>query len=393
VARMRPGRRLLLRVAAGASLLVVLSIVGRVWQRNLEPTQPPPSAPAPAPVPTGRPPAAVVATIPVPAPAGQVLVTAGAVWVLGFQTVTRIDPQTNRVVAAIPLPQHGSDGPLVAGAGALWLRQGRSIVRIDPQRNRLVGTVPAGPRGGGLLADLAVGGGAVWLPSYDAGFWRFDLRTRQWTPVPAPTAGSVAAGSGAVWAGCCEGGTAGGGRLLRLDPTTGRVTARIPLPGIAGKVAIGAGGVWVLQGYGGDVVWRVDPVASRVVATIALPPGSNDNDRASITIDHGGVWVRSPGRRDASGQQAGGLALRIDPSVNQVVAKIPADGGGVAVGQDAIWTTKAGALLRTDPATNRLAAKVQLDNVELADLAVGQGAVWVAATGVVFRINPDRVGA
>jgi hypothetical protein len=65
----------------------------------------------------------------------------------------------------------------------------------------------------------------------------------------------------------------------------------------------------------------------------------------------------------------------------------------VAVGQDAIWTTKAGALLRTDPATNRLAAKVQLDNVELADLAVGQGAVWVAATGVVFRINPDRVGA
>jgi hypothetical protein len=388
VARARSGRRLLVGVAAAATLVAALVIVGRGWQQSLAPTQPSASRPVPVTVTTARPPAAVVATIPVPASVGQVMVTGGAVWVLSLDTVTRIDPQTNQVVASIPLPGGGNVGPLLAAEGALWLMQGTAVVRIDPQRNRLAGTVPAGPHGGALLAEMAVGAGAVWLPSYDAGFWRFDLRRRQWTPIPAPTATSVAVAAGEVWAGCCESDAAPAGRLLGLDPATGQVTARIPLPGIAGKVAIGASGVWVLQGHAGDVVWRVDPVAGRVVATIALPPGSNDNDTASITADRGAVWVRSPGS-----QRAGGVALRIDPSVDRVVARIPADGGGVAVGQGAIWTTQAGALLRTDPYTNRLLVKLQLDSVELADLAVGQGAVWVAAEGVVFRIDPDRVGA
>ena len=74
-------------------------------------------------------------------------------------TVTRIDPQTNTVVATIPV---GADPFSIAvGEGAVWVanRRGFTISRIDPSTNKVVASIPVGNRPQSLVA----GGGAVWV--------------------------------------------------------------------------------------------------------------------------------------------------------------------------------------------------------------------------------------
>src|SRR5262249_1007444 len=65
---------------------------------------------------------------------------AGGVWVLHHRprTVTRVDPRTNRISATIPVGPN--PGGLAAGERAVWVTHGGSMSRIDPQTNRIVQT-------------------------------------------------------------------------------------------------------------------------------------------------------------------------------------------------------------------------------------------------------------
>jgi YVTN family beta-propeller protein len=101
-----------------------------------------------------------------------VAVGAGAVWVAsrfvtgnGFSTsgkrgtVSRIDPQTNAVVATISV---GHEPFAIAAAdGAVWVanRTDSAISRIDPRTNRVVATIDVGGEPEGLAADA----GSVWV--------------------------------------------------------------------------------------------------------------------------------------------------------------------------------------------------------------------------------------
>ena len=101
-------------------------------------------------------------TIPVdPKPFG-IATGAGAVWVgsNASSRVIRIDAETHRVVARIPVP--GGDLYSVRfGAGSVWTadRAGRAIDRIDPRTNKVVARI--------RLAvpphDIAVHGDDVWV--------------------------------------------------------------------------------------------------------------------------------------------------------------------------------------------------------------------------------------
>ena len=85
----------------------------------------------------------------------------GALWVSdsGRSEVVRIDPDTRRVAARIPMSGNVRD--IAAGDGGLWVRtsgkrdmdDGR-LVRIDPRSNRIADVVVTGPGD-----TLAVGGG------------------------------------------------------------------------------------------------------------------------------------------------------------------------------------------------------------------------------------------
>ena len=92
---------------------------------------------------------------------------AGGVWVVSFgtRTLSRIDPETRRVVARVPV----GAGPLAvaAGAGAVWVtnRDDRTVSRIDPRTDRVSGTIrlAASPWG------IRVAHGRVWVTAQRCG--------------------------------------------------------------------------------------------------------------------------------------------------------------------------------------------------------------------------------
>ena len=77
--------------------------------------------------------------------------------------MARIDLASGRLVADIPVP---SEPHRVAyGAGAVWVGNwhDNSVSRIDPATNRLVGSpIPIGAHHAG---NLVVGAGGVWVTS------------------------------------------------------------------------------------------------------------------------------------------------------------------------------------------------------------------------------------
>jgi YVTN family beta-propeller protein len=105
----------------------------------------------------------------VPVPKGPLGIAAGAggVWVVSYwsRTLTRIDPETRRVVARIRV----GAGPLgvAAGAGAIWVtnRDDRTVSRIDPRTNRVSHTIrlAASPWG------VRVAHGRVWVTTQRCG--------------------------------------------------------------------------------------------------------------------------------------------------------------------------------------------------------------------------------
>src|SRR5262249_9080806 len=86
-------------------------------------------------------------------------------------TVSRIDPRTNRVSATIPVGRGAY--AIAAGDGAVWVTSAidDALWRIDPATNRVVARVPlsGAPRAG------AIGAGGIWV-------------TAAGQPAPAPKA-------------------------------------------------------------------------------------------------------------------------------------------------------------------------------------------------------------
>src|SRR6266498_2763572 len=287
VDRSRPPRTSRRAVAAGLLVaLGVLVVIGRAERHALTPR---PSTPASPPT-TTTPPAPLAARIRVGRGVAAVAVGQGGVWALRSRSVVRVDPRTNRVTARIRAPAADSwDGRFALGAGALWVGTGADTIRVDVRTGRpslvrvdprtLAETtripVPACP------AALAAERGLVWaIDEPGRRVLRVDAASAHLTEIGLPVAPFAVSPTGpglvAVWAlsDQVESPTRLGARvgpgLVRIDPTSARVTGVTPLANLdaAGQaLAVGAGGVWVLgvpvapQGgaRGSFVLDRVDP--------------------------------------------------------------------------------------------------------------------------------------
>jgi sugar lactone lactonase YvrE len=164
----------------------------------------------------------------------------------------------------------------------------------------------------------------------------------------------LAQGYGAVW-------TADPirGQVLRIDPATRRVAARIPVHAEA-VVATGAGGVWALAGdllYAGDKgpvrLLRIDPASNRVVARIPMrTPAGGSFAPLELQVDQGVVWVVG-----ATG------ALRIDPRRNaadRFVALSESSRGAVGDG-NGLWVLALdGRLRRLDAVSGRAVGEARV---------------------------------
>ena len=247
-------------------------------------------------------------TIALPAAPTRLAATEDAVWVLtpSDNSVARIDPATNQVVATIPVGRAPSG--LAVGAGAVWVsrRSDGAVVRIDPATNRVVATIPVGQAPGAVT----VAGGAVWVALPDnRGFSRIDPASNRSTVVGVPRCcdGELAAGERALWVA-----NRGDGSLVRVDPATGRVVARVVLPRTTERhphqVAVGDGAVWVTSAGArrgtANLLWRVDPASNQVTGTLDLGPTSAGGTPNSVAAGDGVVWL---------GGMTKGSIVRLEP--------------------------------------------------------------------------------
>ena len=224
--------------------------------------------------------------------------------------------------------------------------------------------------------------------------------------------------------------------LVRIDPTTNRVTTRIDVGHGVRDVAIGGGAVWV-SSSGDSSLWRVDPrtrnthrvtgltdpadvvvggggthasvfVANYFGVTEIGPslslasgpvPGLGFTEWNAPTIDAGplGIWAG-----DSGGPAVDRLALDPKLGATSVVSSIPIERGpneaagfmaisSIAVGDTAVWATGDAfeqVLFRIDPAT-RSVTRFPLPSAP-GPVSAGAGAVWVAGVleDVVWRVDP-----
>jgi len=206
----------------------------------------------------------VLARIPTGDSPGAATAAYGAVWVTndGTGTLARIDPRTNRVTRRVRLKPGVFS--VTHGFGALWVvnYKRNTLTRVDPSTSRTrsvrVGAVPDG-----LLAAY----GRVWVSAWEAGrLVEVDprsLKVVRRTKIGARPSGLRAA-AGAVWVGFGRSATA----VARVDPRTHRVE-RVPVGARAPAVfSVGTRDLWIKAGD--NVLVRLDPSTRKVRARLSF---------------------------------------------------------------------------------------------------------------------------
>lgn len=219
-----------------------------------------------------------------------------------------------------------------------------------------------------------------------------------------PFPNAVVVGEGAIWVSAPRDDGSGGGDLVRIDPSTAEIVARIPLEGLptweigGAGMATGLGSVWVisqtneLEVHRHAVLQRVDPSANDVAEVIDLGPADMGAD---VWVDASAIWALV-GARDGAGLEA----LRIDPVDHQVTSRtaIPAFwsqtifvAGGwtwvLATAPNDKGPVEANTLYKIDPSTGELVGTVNLGGF-VWGLVVDADAIWIRDVTGVLRLDP-----
>jgi hypothetical protein len=148
------------------------------------------------------------------------------------------------------------------------------------------------------------------------------------------------------------------GPLLRIDPASGVITKRFPVPGLGADVAYGDGFIWVITddpadgGGGQEYLYKIDP--SRDVIVKAAPvPGAGT--ACAAFPGPRGIWIACAG--------VDRIALINQGSLKPVQSLRVRSGGytpQIVPGQTAVWVLTPSGLARADPATARITAIIHV---------------------------------
>ncbi len=265
--------------------------------------------------------------------AGGIAVGDGSVWVPERTVLVRLDPVTLRPTATVRLPGPPDDSRRIAfGAGAVWVTGIDRLLRVDPATDRVAFSFPVG-----TVWSLAVGQGAVWISHLGPPFTltRIDAATNEMHSFQVSTSLSkwfgLAAGLGSVWTSNAGGTTCpAAGCLVELDPSSGRV--RSTVQGVSGFVALGRGAVWVSMAWEVD---RFDPGTGRVTARVHLPGKLHELGAIAASSDY--VWTA-----------AGSDLVVIDARTNRLLRSpfpVGASPYAVAASGSTAWVTSEGGVV------------------------------------------------
>jgi DNA-binding SARP family transcriptional activator/DNA-binding beta-propeller fold protein YncE len=186
-------------------------------------------------------------------------------WTLSEETrtISRIDPEANRVVERIAAPGRvGPETGLVFGDGGLWVVNGGSGLRLDPATGHVTQKLELDALNFGLVES-----GAVYSLQRGARAAIFDARTGRRTAVvklPGQVTGADSDDQ-SFWLSI-----GASDEVVRVDRRTKRITARIPVGGSPGALAIGRDGIVWVANLGDATVSKVDGRTAEAIATIDL---------------------------------------------------------------------------------------------------------------------------
>jgi DNA-binding SARP family transcriptional activator/ABC-type branched-subunit amino acid transport system substrate-binding protein len=283
--------------------------------------------------------------------------------------------------AATLLALRDNDAPLASDAG--------SVEVFDAGSGKLVSEVAAGRVPQVVSADR----GAGWVIDADGQTVSrvADGGTAPFATGATPT--DLAAGAGAVWvvqgrpvAGLQTVGAVGT-ELVKLDPSSRTVRARVRLPRAGGEPARPAGDHVAV---GRSDVWAVGPdgVVARVAASSGAVVARVRGFRArSVAVDGARVWVLAEDGEVGLVDVASGTVRARMKLAASAVSSLAAGNGAAFVsapGDGVVWrVADSGGGLRARPIP--VAAGVT-------DLAFGSGRLWAVSPlrGLVARVHPER---
>jgi DNA-binding beta-propeller fold protein YncE len=253
----------------------------------------------------------VVAKIRVSPAAAPCAAAAGGKWVwvseYGQPYLLKIDPATNKVVSKTGIGS-GSCG-LGYGAGSLWIEDTNTstVSRVSVATGKRTKAIKVGF----TPYDTMFAYGSVWTTAFTQGeLERIDpAKNRVVNRWKLPMATGAVGAFGSVWATGSDG-------VIRVDPASHKLLAKIPISGGAGWTAASPDAVWVTTPTG---IARIDPQTNAVATTVTLAgaPYLGDPD-----VVGGHVWV--PQIRKNS------IAV-VDPASNTVTGTVKAGVGPFVV--------------------------------------------------------------
>lgn len=294
---------------------------------------------------------------------------------------SQVKPRPAKIIDTVALPQPSCCG---FGLGAAWgVGHHDDILRkIDPNSGHVLGQWPVADFQSGVPLAAA---GSVWIPSAAGRLVRFNPASDKVVARIPVSGAEVAFGYLKLWE------TTRSQQLVEINLRTNKPVYSLRLaPGANNwddPVAIGAHAVWVGVADNATLV-RVDPQSNRIVGSIT---GFGDTDSSMpVAVGENTVWVL----RFVGGQET---LFRVNPATNHIVHRIPVgppNGSGydgtVTTGDGYVWTGNwNNTVSKVDPATNRVVAIYTLpgnpQNVTFAD-----GSLWVDSYDAsrVWRIAP-----
>jgi ABC-type branched-subunit amino acid transport system substrate-binding protein/DNA-binding beta-propeller fold protein YncE len=275
----------------------------------------------------------VVGQVPIPGGPSLIATHGRSVWVASDArgTISEIDGRSLAVDPVVPANVAAMD--MAASDDSVWVHDAQrpALVRVDAAYGTVADRLPLPADLRPTLPGLDVGPGAVWATDGTTRLLKLDPsegRVLKTIDAGRPL-DDLAVGAGAIWA--ISGAAA---RVFEIDPRTGKIGTRIPITGRPGvsrpapfAVEFGEGAIWVLNGNDPSLT-RIDPQLAAVTDTIPLGVGSNPS---AIATGAGAAWVALRGE---------GTVARID-AVSGASRSIPVGGAptGVAVGSGRVWVS------------------------------------------------------
>ncbi|MBO0731164.1 MAG: hypothetical protein J2P57_18050 [Acidimicrobiaceae bacterium] len=300
----------------------------------------------------------------------------------------------------------GKGTPLLVAAtrGAVWvlmavgpradmsapIGEGRVAVRVDPATGKVLARV----RLSDGATDLAASPGAAWVgveTTTSLLVDRIDARTAKVTTagsVPGDGANhyeQVVATDGAVWVIEGEG-------VVRINPATRQVVARVAMPGDPSVIVATPGGLWALTGVEvgtepHSAVVGIDGSTNAVTKMVAVPGGGT----AGMTYADGSLWVQNGGlaRVDLRTGRLTQSAISLRSPFAQSLAQLRASGTHLWELNSLISSTfgRMDAALVDLAGTPRVSRRFQMAGAYQAATAAPSG-LWIATRTDLVRVRP-----